>query len=63
VPSEDDRRAVEVELTGPGERVLATREEELTERRRRIFASLSARERRETERVLRRLTELVDQLY
>ena len=63
VPAADDRRAVEVELTGPGERILATREEELAERRRTVFASLSTRERRETERVLRRLTDLVDELY
>ena len=63
VPSAHDRRAVEVELTGPGERVLATREEEVAERRRKVFASLSARERRETERVLHRLTGLVEELY
>jgi MarR family transcriptional regulator, organic hydroperoxide resistance regulator len=63
MPAADDRRAVEVELTGPGERILATRERELAKRRREVFASLSSRERRETERVLRRLTGLVDELY
>jgi DNA-binding MarR family transcriptional regulator len=62
-PAADDRRAVEVELTGPGERILAIREEELAKRRRKVFASLSNRERRETERVLARLTSLVDELY
>jgi DNA-binding MarR family transcriptional regulator len=59
----DDRRAIEVELTPSGERLLAAREDEVAERRRAVFASFSARERREVERVLRRLTGLVEELY
>jgi DNA-binding MarR family transcriptional regulator len=61
-PSIRDRRVVTVSLTPRGRRLLARKRAAVTEKRRIFYESLSAAEREQSERLLRRLAELIDQL-
>lgn len=60
--SKTDRRAVLVSLTATGRRRVARKRSELAERRRRLYENLEPEERRQSERLLRHLAELVGQL-
>jgi DNA-binding MarR family transcriptional regulator len=61
-PSTDDRRVVTVSLTARGRQLLARKRAVVTEKRRLFYESLSAAEREQSERVLRSLAELIEQL-
>jgi DNA-binding MarR family transcriptional regulator len=61
-PSTDDRRVVTVSLTARGRRLLARKRAAVTEKRRLFYESLSVAEREQSERVLRSLAELIEQL-
>jgi DNA-binding MarR family transcriptional regulator len=62
VASPDDRRCVLVELTEQGDEVLASERARLDARRRELLAELSDDERRQVERLLLRLADLVERL-
>jgi DNA-binding MarR family transcriptional regulator len=61
-PSTDDRRVVTVSLTARGRQLLARKRAAVTEKRRLFYESLSVAEREQSERVLRSLAELIEQL-
>jgi DNA-binding MarR family transcriptional regulator len=61
-PSTRDRRVVTVSLTTRGRRLLERKRAAVTERRRTFYESLPAAEREQSERLLRRLAELIEQL-
>ncbi len=60
--SATDRRAVLVSLTATGHRSVTRKRSELAERRRRLYENLEPEERRQSERLLRHLAELIGQL-
>lgn len=57
-----DRRTVAVELSGQGRRALERKRRRLLGQRRRLFESLAPEERDQTERVLRHLAEIMEEL-
>lgn len=59
---ETNRRTVLVSLTPAGRRRVASKRTELAERRRRLYENLEPDERRQSERLLRHLAELIGQL-
>jgi DNA-binding MarR family transcriptional regulator len=61
-PSEADRRCVTVELTGKGRRLLDEKRQIVESHRRALHDSLSLAERRQAERLLRHLAEVIDEL-
>lgn len=61
-PLAADRRAITVTLTAKGTRLLERKEAIVSERRRALYESLSASERRQVRRVLRRLAGAIEAL-
>lgn len=61
-PSTRDRRVVTVSLTALGKRLLDRKRAAVTEKRQELYESLSASEREQSERLLRRLADLIEQL-
>jgi DNA-binding MarR family transcriptional regulator len=57
-----DRRTVFVSLTREGRRHVKRKRESIARRRRRLYAALEPAERRQAERILRHLTELLRKL-
>jgi DNA-binding MarR family transcriptional regulator len=57
-----DRRAITVALTTKGRRLLERKEAVVSEKRRELYDSLSAPERRQTRQLLRRLAEAIEAL-
>lgn len=57
-----DRRAITIALTAKGRRRLARKEAAVSEKRRELYESLSASERRQAQRLLRRLAEAIEAL-
>lgn len=60
--SDTDRRTVLVSLTSTGRRRVVRKRTELADRRRRLYENLEPDERRQSERLLRHLAELIGQL-
>jgi DNA-binding MarR family transcriptional regulator len=60
--STEDRRRVSVKLTQHGRRLLKLKSEQVSAKRRALFDSLTASERRDAERLLSRLAALIDEL-
>ena len=60
--SSEDRRVVTVQLTPKGGRVLARKRKWVEERRRALYDSLTPAERKQAERLLHRLADLMDEL-
>jgi DNA-binding MarR family transcriptional regulator len=60
--SSTDRRTVLVSLTPTGRRRVVRKRTELADRRRRLYENLEPDERRQSERLLRHLAELISQL-
>lgn len=58
----DDRRGVSVALTGKGRRLLKRKEAVVSEKRRALYESLNASERRQLQRLLQRLAETIEAL-
>ena len=61
-PSTRDRRVVTVSLTEKGQRLLERKRAAITEKRRAMYESLSEAERAHSERLLRRLADLIEEL-
>jgi DNA-binding MarR family transcriptional regulator len=61
-PSDSDRRAVTVRLTAKGRRLTDRRRQLVAEKREALYASLSPSERRQVERLLRRLAAVIEEL-
>jgi MarR family transcriptional regulator, organic hydroperoxide resistance regulator len=61
-PSSEDRRVVTVHLTPKGRRVLARKRKWVEERRRALYDSLTPAEREQAERLLHRLSDLMEEL-
>jgi DNA-binding MarR family transcriptional regulator len=61
-PSTRDRRVVTVSLTARGQDLLERKRAAVTEKRQALYASLSETEREQSERLLHRLAELIEQL-
>lgn len=61
-PSTEDRRVVTVSLTPRGQELLARKRATVTEKRQALYESMSTAEREQSERLLRRLAELIEQL-
>ncbi len=57
-----DRRASRVELTAKGRKLLERKQEVVSAKRRALYESLSRTERRQAERLLRRLAEAIEAL-
>lgn len=57
-----DRRAIAVALTAKGRRLLESKEAVVSEKRRELYESLTASERRQVQRLLRRLAEAIEAL-
>jgi MarR family transcriptional regulator, organic hydroperoxide resistance regulator len=57
-----DRRAVEIELTSEGKRVVGRKRARIAAKRRALFESLAPGEREQAERLLLRLGDLIDEL-
>ena len=57
-----DRRSVTVTLTAKGRRLLERKEAVVSEKRRALYDSLTAPERRQARRLLRRLAESIEAL-
>lgn len=57
-----DRRAVAVALTAKGRRLLARKEAAVSEKRRALYESLTPAERRQAQRLLRRLAAAIEAL-
>ena len=60
--AEDDRRAVIVRLTARGRELLEQKQARVVEKRRALFASLSAEEREQAAALLDRLAEVIEEL-
>ena len=60
--SDIDRRTVLVSLTDAGREALRRKQAQIARRRRTIYARLEPEERRQSERLLRHLAEIMDQL-
>jgi DNA-binding MarR family transcriptional regulator len=60
--STEDRRRVTIKLTQHGRRLLKLKRETVTAKRRALFDSLTAAERRDAERLLPRLAEVIEEL-
>ena len=60
--STSDRRVVTVRLTANGRRLMKRKEAVVAAKRRALFASLSPSERRQVERLLRRLAGVIEEL-
>lgn len=61
-PIHGDRRGVAIALTAKGRRLLERKEAVVSEKRRALYDSLSASERRQVQRLLRRLAEGIEAL-
>ena len=61
-PSEQDRRVVTVRLTAKGRRLLERKRLLVAEKRRALYESLAPSERRQVERLLRRLAGVIEEL-
>ena len=61
-PSDRDRRAVSVRLTAKGRRLTERRRKVVAAKREALYASLSPAERRQAERLLRRLAAVIEDL-
>jgi MarR family transcriptional regulator, negative regulator of the multidrug operon emrRAB len=61
-PLAGDRRAVTIALTDKGRRLLSRKQAVVSEKRRELFDSLTASERRQARRLLRRLAEVIEAL-
>ena len=60
--STEDRRRVTVRLTPRGRRVLKQKREQVAAKRKQLFKSLTPAERRDAERLLGRLADLIEEL-
>lgn len=60
--TESDRRAVLVSLTTNGQRTLRRKRQQLAHRRRRLYQRLEPSERKQAERLLRHLAQLISEL-
>jgi DNA-binding MarR family transcriptional regulator len=58
----DDRRGVSIRLTAAGRAALRAKEEVISAKRRELYDSLTSTERRQAERLFRRLAEQLDVL-